>query len=310
MLGNEVFSVRLGGIYTLQRLAEEHPEQYHVQVMRQLCAFVRHPTEVEGQRTVAQRFKPREDIQAAMEAIALCHDKNQRAETDNAYWLDLHGADLRGLNLSQMNLARAPVDFESVGSVYQLLSVGTHTDMRETKLDNASLIMTDLSGVDLSGSTGLTQSRLDRAWPDSKVPPKLDNVLDAVTGEQLVWRAGPVTTIPRLMVSRGSVVKESRRWNPAGLSLPVGAVHPIQFRQRRVQFIRLGLAPGAYQVVQRIPDGVCAARLSCARPLRRPAARRRHSSSSPLPAKSALEYSTARRSLNLEISLSPSRERE
>ena len=28
MLGNDVLSVRLGGIYALQRLAEEHPEQY------------------------------------------------------------------------------------------------------------------------------------------------------------------------------------------------------------------------------------------------------------------------------------------
>ena len=31
MLGNEVLSVRLGGIYALQRLAEDHPEQYHIQ---------------------------------------------------------------------------------------------------------------------------------------------------------------------------------------------------------------------------------------------------------------------------------------
>ena len=45
MLGNNVLSVRLGGVYALRRLAEEHPEQYHVQTMRLLCAFVRNPTE-------------------------------------------------------------------------------------------------------------------------------------------------------------------------------------------------------------------------------------------------------------------------
>ena len=39
MLGSEVLAVRLGGIYALQRLAEEHPEQYHIQVLRLLCAF-------------------------------------------------------------------------------------------------------------------------------------------------------------------------------------------------------------------------------------------------------------------------------
>ena len=30
--------------YALQRLAEEHPERYHIQIMRLFCAFVRNPT--------------------------------------------------------------------------------------------------------------------------------------------------------------------------------------------------------------------------------------------------------------------------
>ena len=212
MLGSENLPVRLGGIYALQRLAEEHSEQYHVQVMRQLCAFVRHPTEVEGQLVVDQeeysmtreeilsidpdrtdlppivtlmRFKPREDIQVAMEAIALCHDKNPKAETASSYWLDLHGADLRGVDLSNMNLAWASWTFESVGSYYQFITARRFTDMRETKLDHASLTMTDLSDVDLSGSTGLTQNRFNSATFDPEKPPKLDNVLDPYTGEQV-----------------------------------------------------------------------------------------------------------------------------
>ena len=43
MLGSDVLSVRLGGIYALQNLAEEHPGQYHVRVMRLFCAFLRSP---------------------------------------------------------------------------------------------------------------------------------------------------------------------------------------------------------------------------------------------------------------------------
>ena len=43
MLGDEVLAVRLAGIYALQRLAEEDRQQYHVQVMRSLCAFVQFP---------------------------------------------------------------------------------------------------------------------------------------------------------------------------------------------------------------------------------------------------------------------------
>ena len=51
MLGSEVLSVRLGGIYALQRLAEEEPKQYHVQIMRLFCAFVRNPTKDEDAGT-------------------------------------------------------------------------------------------------------------------------------------------------------------------------------------------------------------------------------------------------------------------
>ena len=39
MLGSQVLSVRLGGIYALARLAREYPEEYHVQIMRLLLCF-------------------------------------------------------------------------------------------------------------------------------------------------------------------------------------------------------------------------------------------------------------------------------
>ncbi len=126
-----------------------------------------------------------------MTAIALCHDKNQKAETDNSYWLDLHGADLRGTNLYGMNLARAPWTLESVGSLYHLTTLGIYTDMRGTKLDDASLHLTNLSRVDLSGSTGLTQSDLDMATFDPEEPPKLDQVFDAKTGEPIALEKPP-----------------------------------------------------------------------------------------------------------------------
>ena len=51
MLGNNVLSVRLGGIYALERLAAEHPEQYHVQIMKLLCAFVRYRRRTKTIRT-------------------------------------------------------------------------------------------------------------------------------------------------------------------------------------------------------------------------------------------------------------------
>ena len=54
----------------------------------------------------------------------------------------------------------------------------------------------NLSGVDFSGGdeppvSGLTQDQLDQAKADPNNPPKLEGLLDAVTGEPLVWRGGP-----------------------------------------------------------------------------------------------------------------------
>ena len=47
MLGSDLLAVRLGGIYALARVASEHPGDYHTQIMRLLCAFLRHPPTVE-----------------------------------------------------------------------------------------------------------------------------------------------------------------------------------------------------------------------------------------------------------------------
>ena len=41
MLGSGILTVRLGGIYALQSLAEDYPKQYHVQAMKLLSTFVR-----------------------------------------------------------------------------------------------------------------------------------------------------------------------------------------------------------------------------------------------------------------------------
>ena len=43
MLGSKVLSVRLGGIYALQRLAQEDPEQYRDQIVGLLDIFVNDP---------------------------------------------------------------------------------------------------------------------------------------------------------------------------------------------------------------------------------------------------------------------------
>ena len=219
MLGSNVLAVRLGGIYALQGLAERHPEEYHVPVMQQLCSFVRHPTEVEGQPTVgsgeeelgpvygattAQDFAAagtleidvvREDIQTAMDSIASCHSRNLQIETLHNYWIDLHDADLRGVGLIAKDLSGAPPkaikgeesfhypDNEIIGWWY--------TNLRGANLRYAGLHHATLTNVDLSFASGLTQTALDDAYADSKMPPRLDFAFDVETGKPLVWRRKP-----------------------------------------------------------------------------------------------------------------------
>ena len=215
MLGSNVLAVRLGGIYTLQDLAEQYSEEYHVKVMKLLCSFVRHPTEVEGQPTVvseeidlgsayqasnAQDFSAagamevevvREDIQTAMESIVSCHTRNIRVETLNNFWLNLNGADLRGISLIAKNLSGAPpgpIKGEASFHYPDYAIIGWwYTNLRDAKLRYANLRHANLTNVDLSFASGLTQSELDRAYADPKMPPRLNFAFDVETGKQLVW---------------------------------------------------------------------------------------------------------------------------
>ena len=53
---------------------------------------------------------------------------------------------------------------------------------------DANLSGTDFSGAGACPVEGLLQEHLDQAYANPKNPPKLEGVLDAKTGEQLVWR--------------------------------------------------------------------------------------------------------------------------
>ena len=211
MLVSPSLAIRLGGIHQLEGIANTYPAEYHAWVMQQLCSFVRHPTEVEGQPIVApdeielgsvygastaQDFAAagsleievvREDIRAAMDSIASCHARNIRIETLHNYWIDLHGADLRGIDLSYKDLSRAP-EFDETSPFDFAVIPTLHTNLRGVKLHYSNLIRTNLTRTDLSHAIGLTQSILDDAYADPRMPPKLDYAFDVETGKQLIWQ--------------------------------------------------------------------------------------------------------------------------
>lgn len=215
MLGNKVLAARLGGIYALRRLAEEYPQEYHVQIMRLFCAFVRRPTELGAEG------KPSLDVQDTMEAIAFCSKNNAELEIN----LNFAGADLRGIswhhfadvslvgaNVSSADLSTSFVAPEvNLSEIFAMNVNLSDTYLMNVKLCKAFLMSADLTGAhlndadlseaflkgailtkaDLRGVRGLTQAQIDDARADPNNPPNLEGVRDTETKKYLTWQGEP-----------------------------------------------------------------------------------------------------------------------
>ena len=151
MLGDNVLSVRLGGIYALQSLAEEHPEQYHVQIMRLFCAFVRRPTEdqvLESRRIQGESIPPlREDVEAIMTAIGARKRTGIALEREAEFRLDFTDADLRRMTLLKADLSRAILT-----GVNMSVSILLESNLAGALLMKANVSTTVLLGANLCGT--------------------------------------------------------------------------------------------------------------------------------------------------------------
>lgn len=169
MLNGTSLSARLGGIYTLQQLAQRYPSSYHVQVMRLFCAYfreqllLRHPftnqESVEDLRRREERLLPHqivkrtiidertnrillqltEDEQAIFDAFNSRSSSQIQAEENEDYLLDLTSLnlcnfDLHGGKIINMDLSNTDLSGSSLrGSTFR------RTNFRNTKLNGASL---------------------------------------------------------------------------------------------------------------------------------------------------------------------------
>ena len=165
MLGSDVLSVRLGGIYALERLAAEHPQQYYVQIMKLLCAFARHPTRDEdyGMRMAERDANPRrfsssrEDVQAAIDAIGSRDETRIEIEKSQGFELNLIEADLSHTRIRDANLSGAMLHYANLSHTYISSVDLSHayligTVMKKTRLDNVDFTDARAQGVDLSGA--------------------------------------------------------------------------------------------------------------------------------------------------------------
>ena len=173
-------------------------------------------------------LRVREDVQAVMTAVGERCEAQIAIEEEKEYRLDLIGADLKFVRLfdavlGNVDLLKADLtDAVLIGAKLKsakltgakltgadledadlkstrLIDVNlesvklTGADLKSVRLidvnlEDALLIHTNLSGADLKGCEGLTQEQLNEAVADLDNPPKLEGVVDADTGEPLVWR--------------------------------------------------------------------------------------------------------------------------
>ena len=201
MIGSGVLSVRLGGIFALQSLAKERPEDYHIQIMRLLCAYLCHPTLDDRfeEKLADEEGKLRDDIQAVMDVIGEREPSAIGLEQRFGFIVDLRNATLSHgrLNdafLRRAILANADLSFTFLDGANLSDAILWRAKLHRAKLADANLTGTDMSGLDFGTSpepvTGLSQPQLDQARADPNNPPDLQGVLDAETGKPLVWTGG------------------------------------------------------------------------------------------------------------------------
>jgi uncharacterized protein YjbI with pentapeptide repeats len=140
-LGNNEETIRIGGIYALERIAKDSPRDGWT-IMEVLSSFVRGKQTIKGQDT-AQLSAIRTDAQAALTAIA-----RRKIDLENEQqYLDLSLTNLREANLVGANLDRVKLNSSSL----------IKADLRDAHLNHANLNHTDLN------SANLTKAQLDRA---------------------------------------------------------------------------------------------------------------------------------------------------
>lgn len=201
MLGSDTLATRIGGLYALEHLAQDHPEEYHIQIMVLLCAFVRQPRRGLNQTTT--------DIQDALTAICQRGQEQRDLENKENWKLDLFRANLNDTDLKYAHLAGANLQNARLRSANLGDSILVNVNLTGADLNGAYLVNTNLkgskledaglTGTNLKNVRGLTQEMLDSAkhldYKGTPLPsPNLEGAFCAESGKPLVWNVPPHTS--------------------------------------------------------------------------------------------------------------------
>ena len=178
-------SVRLDGVYILDRLARDMPDGYHIQTMSRLCAFLRNSRNV---REVNGNLQ--EDDRAVAEAIRSRGESGRRIEEQSQFTLSLHSTNLKGVWFNRAVLSGGDFSLTHLEDAKFDSADLSEAHFYKSNLNSAIIYDAELTGTKFSlngehPASGLTQDQIDEAWCDQDKLPMLDGVMDAVTGRQL-----------------------------------------------------------------------------------------------------------------------------
>lgn len=158
--GDENITKRLGGIYSMERIALDSADDRRA-VMEVLTAYVRTKSPV--------RNEPRNgdiptDIQAILTVISRINDVI--VSCGEHIIINLFNTDLSCANLFRANMNRANMNEAHLNGVHLELANLNGAYLCRAYLDGAHLHGADLRGADLFGAKDFTQEQLDSAITD------------------------------------------------------------------------------------------------------------------------------------------------
>jgi uncharacterized protein YjbI with pentapeptide repeats len=160
--GKPRIEIRLGGIYALERIAQDSPERDHGPIMEVLTAYVRENAKFE-ESTDENGGSPASRVSTDVQAILTVLGRRSAAQRDfEKAPLDLSSTNLSGANLSGANLSRGNLwgAYLSGANLFEANLFGA--DLRTANLSWATLSGANFDGANLSGGN-LWGSKLQRA---------------------------------------------------------------------------------------------------------------------------------------------------
>ncbi|MEO3859381.1 pentapeptide repeat-containing protein [Acrocarpospora sp. B8E8] len=170
-LASEKTSVRHGGVYAMEQIAETAPH-YRGHVAALLASFIRQqapwppsePAHTDAERA-SRHGELRDDVAGAIAVLA------RRTMVEPGYSIeleqvDLRGADLTGFDLSRFRFAGANLDNALLAGCDLTYTTFSNASLRGADLTGARLTEADLRGADLTGADLADVVDLETAMTD------------------------------------------------------------------------------------------------------------------------------------------------